>query len=102
MADFNEVLASIRQTVGEETLPPEITEPLVHEYISVQDALSGATTQLNEKNERIQTLEGEVSRLKSANYDLTVIAGATQPKQNDPEENKPRGIEGLFQPKKRT
>ena len=101
MADFDEVLAQIREHKGEEPLPATMYETLAQEHQALRDQLDGATSQLAEKETGITQAQAEVSRLKSANYDL-VIAQQGKPAETktlDPE--RPSGIKGLFNTRKK-
>lgn len=99
MADFNETLSQIRELAGE-TISPDLLDGLVHEYQSVQDRLDGATVQITEKDGIIQSQSGEISRLKSANYDLMLETTAKPVEQKKDESERPGGIRGLFIPRK--
>ncbi len=102
MADFDEVLAKLRQrTEGENPIPVEIVDDLAAQFGQVNTALEGATIQISEKDQAIAARDAEISKLKSANYDLTVKASALpgQPPQPENNDNRPSGITGLFSPK---
>lgn len=100
MADFNELLAQIREHTGDEPLPTTIYDQLAGEYQGVVDQRDGATVQLAENATGIAQSQAEVSRLKSQNYDLVIAQqGVTETKTPDPERKS--GIAGLFTTRKR-
>jgi hypothetical protein len=101
MADFNELLAQLREHTGDEPLPASIYDELGTAYQGVVDQRDGATVQLQENATGIAQSQAEVSRLKSQNYDLVIAAQGvkpdTKPSKNDP----PEGIAGLFTRRKK-
>lgn len=66
MSRFDELMNAIRNP-GDDGVPDTIYDDLTAEY---NTAFEGYTENSREKDETIAHLNGEVSRLKSANYDL--------------------------------
>lgn len=66
MSRFDELMNAIRNP-GDDGVPDTIYDDLTAEYNTV---FEGYTENSKEKDEQIAHLNGEVSRLKSANYDL--------------------------------
>lgn len=66
MADFHELVNRLRNP-GDEEVPDTIFDDLTVAY---DTAFEGWTHTVAEKEGTIESLNGEVSRLKSANYDL--------------------------------
>jgi len=101
MADFKELLAQIREHTGEEPLPVTVYEQLASEYQGVVDQRDGATVQLQENATGIAQSQAEVSRLKSANYDLVIAAQGKPVIPVTTETERAPGIMGLFSPRKK-
>ena len=100
MAAFDEVLAQLREGIAgvEAPVPTQLFDDLAGEYQRLVDQRDGATVTLTEREQALAEKDREISRLKGENYDLASRIGfkTEEPKNDDPPE-KPRGIEGLFQ-----
>jgi len=101
MADFQELLALIRDHTGDEPIPTTAYDALVNEYQGVVDQRDGATVQLQENATGIAQSQAEVSRLKSANYDLVIAAQGKPVTPVTTETERAPGIMGLFSPRKK-
>lgn len=97
MAEFHDVLKSIREWSGEESPSPDLYDELSGEYQKLVDQRDGATVLIAERDTRIQEMDAEVKRLKGENYDLSVAAGAKEPEDPPETETRPHGIMGLFE-----
>jgi len=76
MARFDELVGQL-QNPGEDGLPPTIYDDLLAEYNTVME---GSAQVISKKDEAIQSLNSEVSRLKSNNYDLlTQVSNGSDP-----------------------
>lgn len=76
MTDFHELVSRLRNP-GDEELPDTIFDDLTTTY---DTAFDGWNVTVSEKEKQIASLNGEVSRLKSANYDLlTRVSTGTDP-----------------------
>ncbi len=76
MTDFHELVNRLRNP-GDEELPDTIFDDLTTTYDTAFEGWNGV---VSEKDADIQRLTGEVSRLKSANYDLlTKVSTGTDP-----------------------
>ncbi len=80
MTDFHELVNRLRNP-GDDGVPDTIFDDLTVTY---DTAFEGWTGTVQQKDEDISRLNGEVSRLKSANYDLlTRVSNGTDPIDND-------------------
>lgn len=98
MADFNELVNRLRNP-GDEELPDTIYDDLTATYT---DAFEGWNSTVSEKDSTIESLQSEVSRLKSSNYDLlTRVSTGTDPINHDePDADEPAvTIDTLFKRK---
>lgn len=103
MPSFEELVDMIKNATGNSGEPVDMTiYDDLRQYHAT--ALQGADAKLTQKDERIQSLESEISRLKSNNYDLLMQTQATPPDprsgpesdESDDDGPKP-GIDSLFQ-----
>jgi len=93
MARFDELLGQL-QNPGEDELPPTIYDDLLNEYRTVMD---GSAEIISKKEEMINSLTSEVSRLKSNNYDLLTQLPAESGENNDRgEEDNAVTIDSIF------
>lgn len=76
MSDFHELVNRLRNP-GDEEVPDTIFDDLTTTYDTAFEGWNGVVSQ---KDAELQRLNGEVSRLKSANYDLlTKVSNGTDP-----------------------
>ena len=76
MTDFHELVNRLRNP-GDEEVPDTIFDDLTTTY---DTAFEGWNSTVLSKDEEISRLTGEVSRLKSSNYDLlTKVSTGTDP-----------------------
>jgi hypothetical protein len=98
MARFHDLVGRL-QNPGEDGEPdPTIFDDLTAEYDTLFEGSQNKTQELSEK---IAQVNGEVSRLKSANYDLLTQVGgqdATDPI-GESEEDNTVTIDSLFRPR---
>jgi hypothetical protein len=96
--EFDELIAKMRDQPSEteEGLPASIYDDLSAEYDAISE---GSSAKVNELQSQLQNRESEISRLKSANYDLLMnSAGDTANSSEDEDEDTSgsKGIDSLF------
>jgi hypothetical protein len=100
MTDFHELVNSLRNP-GDDGVPDTIFDDLTTTYDTAFEGWNGTVAQ---KDEDISRLNSEVSRLKSANYDLlTKVSTGSEPINNDgldDVDDKPVSVTTLFQKRK--
>lgn len=97
--DFAELMA-ILTNPGDEGIPDTIYDDL---STSHSDAVGGRDAKIVEMDNQIQALTGEVSRLKSQNYDLLMSvpgegSGETESDEGESDDS-PEGVDSLFEDK---
>jgi predicted nucleic acid-binding Zn-ribbon protein len=99
MAKFHDLIGQMRDPDGEGNVPDTIYDDLMNEY---NTAFDGYQAHSQEKDAEITRLNSEVSRLKSANYDLLTQVGAADKSSNEIEEEVEEEvtISSLFKPRK--
>lgn len=95
--EFDELIARMRDQPqdAEEGLPASIYDDLSAEYIALSD---GSSAKVNELQSQLQNRESEISRLKSANYDLLMSSAgdSANSEDNEDEDTGSKGIDSLF------
>ena len=80
MSEFHELINRLKDP-GEEGVPETIYDDLTAAYDAT---FEGYTANSSEKEAAIQRLNSEVSRLKSANYDLLTQVSTSEPIELEP------------------
>lgn len=78
---FEEIMEMLRNPSADVPVADGVYDDLTQAHTT---ALEGAGAQIGLKDEKIQALESEISRLKSLNYDLLMSSSASE---NDSAEN---------------
>jgi len=97
--EFNELIARMRENSSdsEEGLPASIYDDLSAEYSAISE---GSSAKVSELQAQLQNRESEISRLKSANYDLLMSSAGDSASDADDNEDKDtsgsKGIDDLF------
>ena len=93
--EFDELIARMREP-AEEGLPASIYDDLSAEYGALSE---GSSAKVAELQAQLQNRESEISRLKSANYDLLISSAgdsASGQEDNGDEDTGSKGIDDLF------
>lgn len=99
MTDFHEIVNRLRNPGEDEEVPDTIFDDLTTHY---NTAFEGWNNTVSERDAEIQRLSGEVSRLKSANYDLlTRVSTGNEPLNgaDDADDDNPVTVTSLFKRK---
>ena len=101
MTDFHEIVNRLRTSVpaDAEDIPDTIFDDLTTHY---DTAFEGWNSTVSERDAQIERLNGEVSRLKSANYDLlTRVSTGNEPLNgaDDADDDNPVTVSSLFKRK---
>jgi len=96
--EFDELIARMREQPpdSEEGLPASIYDDLSAEYDAISE---GSSAKVSELQTQLQNRESEISRLKSANYDLLMNSAgdsASPSEDEDEDTSGSKGIDSLF------
>lgn len=96
MADIKVLLDSLREP-SEEGVSDSVYDDIGSAY---DEAVEIRDAKIAEYEERIQSAESEISRLKSANYDLlmsTTVDDSNDNDSDDSEDEESSGVDSLFE-----